>query len=195
MAIEAGRLPNPIFTDNSIEACMNSRYSQHSLSGTANARQISNILWAAGKAPFTGTHRNIYLATPTATYLYDPNGHSLSWYSNEVRDDGAFAVFYDCQHDFDAGVSFMPALLASVSLWNSTESAVSSCPKGIGYSKARLIFGVQPVRGLTTKLVVQTSVPEEGAHAPPIPGADYNPPSAVCLRHRVTSYFALILRL
>jgi|GEM_PF-516733 len=159
-AIEAGRLPNPIFTNNSVEACMNSRYSQHSLSGTANAQQVSNILWAAGKAPFTGTHRNIYLATPTATYLYDPNGHSLGWYSNEVRNDGAFAVFYDCQHDFDAGVSFMPALLASVSLWNSTESAVSSCPKGIGYSKTRLIFGVQPVRGLTTKLAAQSSVPE-----------------------------------
>ena len=160
MAIEAGRLPPPIFTDNSAEVCMNSRYSQHSLSGTANAQQISNILWAAGKAPFTGTHRNIYLATPTATYLYDPNGHSLNWYSNEVRNDGAFAIFYDCQHDFDAGVSFMPALLASVSLWNSTESAVSSCPKGIGYSKARLIFGVQPVRGLTNKLAVQSSISE-----------------------------------
>jgi hypothetical protein len=160
MAIEAGRLPNPIFTDNSAEVCMNSRYSQHSLNGTANAQQISNILWAAGKAPFTGTHRNIYLATPTATYSYDPNGHSLSWYSNEVRNDGAFVIFYDCQHDFDAGVSFMPALLASVSLWNSAESAVSSCPKGIGYSKARLIFGVQPVKGLTTKLAVQSSISE-----------------------------------
>jgi hypothetical protein len=158
--ITAGPLPTPTITENSVEVCMNSRYSQHSLSGTANAQQISNILWAAGKTPFTGTRRDIYLATPTATYLYDPNGHSLSWYSNVVRDDGAFTIFYDSQLDFDTGVSFMPALFASVSLGNSTQSPVASCPKGIGYPKARLIFGVQSVRGLTTKLAVQSSVPE-----------------------------------
>jgi hypothetical protein len=160
LSIEAGQLPSPIVTENSVEVCMNSRYSQHSLSGSANAQQISNILWAAGKVPFTGTHRNIYVATPTATYLYDPNGHSLSWYSNVVRDDGAFAIIYESQLDFDTGVSFMPALLASVSLWNSTESSVASCPKGIGYPNARLIFGVQPVQGLKTELTVHCSVPE-----------------------------------
>ena len=158
--INAGQLPSLIITENSVEACMNSRYSQHSLRGTASAQQISNILWAAGAVPFTGTHRNIYVATPTATYLYDPNGHSLSWYSNNIRDDGAFAIIYESQLDFDTGVSFMPALLASVSLGNSTEPAVASCPKGIGYPKARLIFGVQSGRGLTTKLAVHSSVPE-----------------------------------
>lgn len=160
LAIEAGQLPSPIITENSVEVCMNSRYSQHSLGGTANAQQISNILWAAGKVPFTGTHRDIYLAAPAATYLYDPNGHSLSWYSNDVRDDGAFAIIYESQIDFDTGVSFMPALLASVSLCDSTESPVASCPKGIGYPKARLIFGVQSGRGLTTELAVHSSVPE-----------------------------------
>lgn len=158
--INTGQLPSPIITENSVEVCMNSRYSQHSLSGSANARQISNILWAAGKVPFTGTHRDIYLATPTATYLYDPNGHSLSWHSNVIRDDGAFAIIYESQLDFDTGVSFMPALLASVSLGNSTEPAVASCPKGIGYPKARLIFGVQHGRELTTNLAVQSSVSE-----------------------------------
>jgi len=158
--INAGQLPSPIITENSVEACMNSRYSQHSLRGTASAQQISNILWAAGAVPFTGTHRNIYVATPTATYLYDPNGHSLSWYSNNIRDDGAFAIIYESQLDFDTGVSFMPALLASVSLGNSTEPAVASCPKGIGYPKARLIFGVQSGRSLTTNLAVHSSVPE-----------------------------------
>jgi hypothetical protein len=54
----------------------------------------------------------------------------------------------------------MPALLASVSLCNSTESPVASCPKGIGYPKARLIFGVQSGRALTTNLTVHCSVPE-----------------------------------
>ncbi len=158
--IDADNLPSPIVTENSVEVCLNSRYSQHSLRGTANTQQISNIVWAAGRAPFTGTHRDIYLLTPSATYLYDPNSHSLTWHSNQARDDGAFAIRYESELDFDTGVSFMPALLASVSLCNSTESPVASCPKGIGYPKARLIFGVQSGSGLTTKLAVHSSVPE-----------------------------------
>ena len=158
--IDADNLPSPIFTENSVEVCLNSRYSQHSLRGTANTQQISNIVWAAGKAPFTGTHRDIYVLTPSATYLYEPNSHSLSWHSDQARDDGAFAIRYESELDFDTGVSFMPALLASVSLCNSTESPVASCPKGIGYPKARLIFGVQSVKGLTSTLTVHCSVQE-----------------------------------
>jgi hypothetical protein len=158
--IDTDNLPSPIITENSVEVCLNSRYSQHSLRGTANTQQISNIVWAAGKAPFTGTHRDIYLLTPSATYLYDPNSHSLTWHSDQARDDGAFAIRYESELDFDTGVSFMPALLASVSLCNSTESPVASCPKGIGYPKARLIFGVQTVNRLTTQLAVHCSLPE-----------------------------------
>ncbi len=159
-SIDADNLPLLIITGNSVETCLNSRYSQHSLSGTVSIQQISNIVWAAGSAPFTGTHRDIYVLTPSATYLYDPNSHSLTWHSNQARDDGAFAIRYESELDFDTGVSFMPALLASVSLCNSTESPVASCPKGIGYPKARLIFGVQSGSGLTTQLAVHCSVPE-----------------------------------
>ena len=159
-SIGAGPLPPPIVTGNSVEICLNSRYSQHSLSGTATDQQISNIVWAAGKAPFTGTYRNIYVVTPTGTYLYDPNGHSLSWYSSEVVSGAAFAIRYDRELDFDAGVSFMPALLASVSLWQSTESPVASCPKGLGYPTTRLFFGVQAVKGLTSTLVAHSSIPQ-----------------------------------
>jgi len=161
MAIEAGQLPPPIIKNNSVELCLNSRYSQHSLSGIANNQQISNIVWAAGRVPITGSYRDIYIATPTATFLYDPNSHSLSWHSDDVTDDGAFQIIYESELDFDTGVSFMPALLASVSLWNSTESPVANCPKGIGYPKARLIFGVQSVAGLTTELAVHSSLPED----------------------------------
>ena len=160
VAIDAGQLPPPIITGNSVEVCLNSRYSQHSLGGTANAQQISNILWAAGKAPIIGSYRDIYVATPTGTYLYDPNNHSLSRHSDNLTDDGAFAIIYESERDFDTGVSFMPALLESVSLWRSTESPVASCPKGIGYPKARLIFGVQSVRGLTAELAVHSSAAE-----------------------------------
>jgi len=158
--ISAGPLPSPLITGNSVEACLNSRYSQHSLRGTASTQQISNIVWAAGRAPVTGSYRNIYVVTPTGTYLYDPNSHSLTWHSSEVRNDGAFQIRYESALDFDAGVSFMPALLAAVSLCQSTESPVASCPKGIGYPKARLIFGVQPGRALSTELAVHSSVPQ-----------------------------------
>jgi len=77
-----------------------------------------------------------------------------------VTSDGVFAVRYESELDFDAGVCFMPAMLASVSLWKSTESPMANCPKGIGYPKPRLIFGVQVVKELTTQLAAHCSVPE-----------------------------------
>jgi len=160
VAVDAEKLPSPIVTENSVEACLNSRYSQHSLRGTASDQQLSNVLWAAGRAPFIGTHRDIYVLTPAGTYLYDAMGHSLIWDSSDVVDDGAFSIRYERQLDFDAGISFMPALLASVSLCRSSESPVASCPKGLGYPQTRLIFGVQAGKGLTTELVAHCSVPE-----------------------------------
>jgi hypothetical protein len=148
-------LPEPIFTDKSVELCLNSRYSEHNPTGTASDQQLSNVLWAAGKSPVTGTFRDIYVATPSGTYLYDPSHNSLSWYSKDVADRGAFVMSYDRELDFDAGLSYMPAILASVSLWGSNESSVSSCPM-----RSKLYFGVQDVRGLTSELVAHSSVPE-----------------------------------
>ena len=148
-------LPAPIVTGNSVEVCLNSRYSQHTLSGTASFQQLSNVLYYTGKAPIIGVYRNIYVSSQTATYLYDPNNHTLIWYSDEAADQGAFVISYDRELAFDAGVSYMPALLASVSLWESTESAVSSCPKGV-----KVYFGVQEVRGLTSELAALSSIPE-----------------------------------
>jgi len=148
-------LPEPIFTGKSVELCLNSRYSEHNPTGTASDQQLSNILWAAGKAPVTGAFRDIYVATSNATYLYDPSHNSLSWYSSDVADRGAFVLSYERELAFDAGLSYMPAILASVSLWGSTESSVSSCPM-----RSKLYFGVQDVRGLTSELVAHSSIPE-----------------------------------
>jgi hypothetical protein len=160
--ITGGSLPAPIVTKNSVETCLNSRYSQHTLSKTpATAQQIANILWAAGRAPVAGKYRRIYLAALGGTYLYDPASHSLGWHSSETVTDGGFAIIYDAELEFDAGVMFMPALLAAVSLGRSTETAVASCPKGIGYPKTRLFFGVQPVSGLTTQLAAHSSVAQD----------------------------------
>jgi len=150
-------LPEPIPTGKSVELCLNSRYSYHNPTGTASDQQLSNVLWAAGKAPITGSFRDMYVATPSATYLYDPSHNTLNWYSNDVADRGAFVLSYERELDFDAGLSYMPAILASVSLWGSTESSVSSCPM-----RSKLYFGVQDVRGLTSELVAHSSVPEGG---------------------------------
>jgi len=158
--IKAGPLGPPIVTRNSVEVCLNSRYSQHSLRGTASAQQLSNILWAAGRMPITGSYRDIYAVTPTGTYLYDPNAHALKWYSNEVTGEGAFAIRYEAELAFDAGVMYMPAILASVSLCNSTESPMACCPKGLGFPRTRLFFGVQPGKGLVSSPAVHSSVSE-----------------------------------
>jgi len=148
-------IPEPLVTDNSVEICLNSRYSEHSLTGTAGNQQIANILWAAGKAPVTGSHRHIYVATPTEEYSYNPGTHSLSRYSSQRVTGGAFVI--NCESDlaFDTGVSYMLAILSSVSSWNSTESAVASCPK-----RTSLYFGVQEVRGLTSEMVAHSSAPQ-----------------------------------
>lgn len=146
-------LPQPIMTDNSIEICLNSRYSDHSLTGNASNQQIANILWAAGKAPVTGSYLDIYVATPTGEYSYNPGTHSLSGHSDQRVTGGAFVI--NCKSDlaFDTGIAYMLATLSSVSMWKSSESAVASCPK-----QTSLYFGVQEVRGLTSELVAHSSV-------------------------------------
>jgi hypothetical protein len=148
-------LPEPISTRQSVEICLNSRYSYHNPAGTASDQQLSNVLWAAGKMPITGTFRNIYVATPDGTYLYDPAKNSISLFSKGVTDRGAFVMSYERELAFDAGVSYMPAILASVSQWSIGGPSVSNCPM-----RSKLYFGVQDVRGLTPELVAHCSLPE-----------------------------------
>ncbi|MFH1749067.1 MAG: dockerin type I domain-containing protein [Planctomycetota bacterium] len=148
----AGPLSPPIVTGNSCEICMNSRVSRHSgLNGTATDQQISNILWAAGRAPYVGSYRTIYLKTPNATYIYNPAEHSLEYYSSETVSN-AIRINYDRELDFDAGVSYVLALWASVSLWTGTGSQVASCPQ-----MSDLNFGINTVNGLTSELVAVSS--------------------------------------
>jgi len=154
-------LPKPIVTGNPVETCLNSRYSEHSLSGTASKQQIANILWAAGRAPLTGAYRHIYVSTPEGEYLYDPATHALSRHSDQRVTDGAFVINCESELAFDTGTAYMLAMLASVSLWNSSEPAVVSCPK-----HSSLHFGVQGVKGLTTELVAHSSTQGSQAWLP-----------------------------
>jgi hypothetical protein len=119
---------------------------------------MSNVLWAAGKAPITGDFRKIYVATPDGTYLYNPDTSSLTWYSDKVADKGAFVLSFDRELGFDAGLSYMPAILAAVSQCDPSGSSVSNCPM-----RTSLYFGVQEGRLLTSELVAHCSLPESDA--------------------------------
>lgn len=153
----AGSLPRrplipPRATGKSVALCLNSRASEHD--GplfTATAQQFSNVLWAAGRAPITGSHRTIYVTTAQGTFIYHPSDHSLEDYSTDTTNQ-AFRITYDRERDFDAGVSYMTATLASVSLWNGTTNQLASCPQG-----AVLNFGIRDVGGHTEQLVALSS--------------------------------------
>lgn len=149
---EAAPLLLPTVTGRSVEVCLNSRTSRHGLlGGVATDQQTANVLWAAGRAPVTGSYRTIYLKNGSGTYVYDPQEHALEPHSNEAVSN-ALRINYDRERDFDAGVSYMCALLASVSLWDGTRSQLASCPQ-IG----DLNFGIADVSGITDAGVAASS--------------------------------------
>ena len=153
--VESKSLPEPTLPGTSVELCLNSRYSYHNPTGTVTDQQLSNVLWAAGRSPITGAFMKIYVATPDGTYLYDPDTNSLTRYSNEVADRGAFVLSFERELDFDAGLSYMPAILAAVSQCDPGGSSVSNCPM-----RTKLYFGIQEGRELTSELVAHCSLPE-----------------------------------
>lgn len=147
------QLPDPAVTGNSVELCLNSRASDHGgWSGRAPYQWLSTVLWAAGRAPVTGSYRVIHVTTQDGKFLYSPENHSLSYEAAGNSSPAAFILSYDRERDFDAGVSYMTALLSSVSLWNGTTSQLASCP-----IQTALFFGMRDVRGLTSELVVNSS--------------------------------------
>lgn len=149
---ERAELPAPVFTGKSVELCLNSRVSQHfAVGGTATTAQVSSILWAAGRAPVTGAFRTIQLRTPGGSSTYDPQDHALVGQSSKAVPN-AMRINYDRDRDFDAGVSYMGALLASVSLWTGTTDQLAGCPQ-----LGDLNFGVGSVPALTDELVAVSS--------------------------------------
>ncbi len=148
-------LPPNFVADNSLEESLNSRTSggsDHSTSGEATNQQISNVLWATGKAPVVGSYRNVYISKKDATYLYNPADHSLTWHSDTTSGGDAFVLEYQRELNFDAGVACMFALSSSVAQWDGTVSQLRSCPKGL-----KVHFGIGTVPGITTNLVAISS--------------------------------------
>jgi hypothetical protein len=150
----AGRLlGEQNFTGNSVELSPNSRVSYHEgYRGKAPDQWLSNVLWAAGRAPVAGDQRNIYITMPQGRYHNDPENNSLSNRSSGNSNEAAFVLDYDGQPGFDAGVSYMFTILESVSMWNGTKSQLVSCP-----IQEKLYFGIIDVEGLTDELAVRSS--------------------------------------
>jgi len=147
-----GVLPQPVMTGNSVELSLNSRVSYHEgYKGRTSDEWLSNVLWATGRAPVTGDHRNIFVTLPDGKYQYDPVTHSFSNRTSGSSGKAAFILDYDRERDFDAGVSYMFALLGSVSMWNGTGSQLASCPK-----QEFLYFGIMDVNGVTDELAVRS---------------------------------------
>jgi len=151
-------LPPPRTAGNSVELCLNSRYSIHNLGGVADLQQIGHVLWATAQAPMLGAYRRVWVATPNGTYLYDPARHVLVWKKADTVTGAAFKISYEAELAFDAGLAYMPAILAAVSLWRDGEVSVVSCPQD-----GQLCFGVQQGGTLTSEPAAQCSVPADDA--------------------------------
>lgn len=162
-------LPNPDFNGVSLELCLNSRYSNHSLTGSASDQQLSNIMWAAGRPPTVGSDITLHVVTPFGTYLYDAVTHSLNWDSAKITDECAFYIEYFPDSDFDSGLGYMPPLLAAIDSWQSGSPSTACCPK-----THRMDFGIQEVGELTAELTAVSSVSEGESGWLPNPSTNGN---------------------
>ena len=158
-------LPTPALAGQSVEICLNSRQSTGSLTGALSVQQLSNILWAAGKAPLLGTTRKITVAAQAGvtglenggTYSYDPITHSLARVSSTLSNQSTLKVSWEIGQDglaFDAGLIYMPSILAAVSSWGGSP-VVSAWPKQLD-----ILFGSDSSLKLNPECVARSSVPQ-----------------------------------
>jgi len=131
-------LPDVIDNGNSVEICLNSRYSFHGgyTKNTSN-QIIANILRATAAAPLMATDRIIYAALPDNLYSYKyENGMHLV----EVHESGdkrtesntAFEVGVATNPSDaieDAGAALHLAQLASTAFWSTNNDQPGCCPK------------------------------------------------------------------
>ncbi len=147
------KLPEPNITGHSIELSINSRISYHEgYKGHVSDQWLSNVLWAANLAPITGNYRDIYVTSSNGKYKYESVSHSLSNRTSGNSGEAGFILNYDRELNFDVGVSYMFAMLASVSMWEGTDVQLASCPK-----QESLYFGIMDVKGITDELAIRSS--------------------------------------
>ena len=132
-------LPETLDNNNTVEICLNSRYSFHQgYSNTTNAstnQVIANALWATACAPLIAKERIIYVSLADNLYRYKfKNGsHNLEVHLTGNKRTESVAAFEigvatDPEEAVeDAGAALHWAQLASVAFWKSEKPAC--CPK------------------------------------------------------------------
>ncbi len=134
-AIPHGAIPLPPVRPNpfSSEIVINSRISYHGgYSGTLSTEILSNVLWAAARAPMAGSTRTIYAALPENVYRYDETTHTLLVHEtgNHLSEPNlAFEVGVAGELIEDAGIALHYAHLAACAFWVTTSDQPSCCPK------------------------------------------------------------------
>ncbi len=142
----APMLPEVTMNNNSVEICINSRYSFHGgYSSTADNQVLANTLWAAASAPLIATERIIYAALPDNLYTYkfkdgqhllevhvsgDKRSETIAAFELGVATNPAGAVE-------DAGVALYWAQLASVAFWKSKSNQPACRPNDAARTNAK----------------------------------------------------------
>lgn len=125
-------LPAPVINNKSFEILSNSRYSLHSGFTSSLSNQIlSNILWAMNQVPKIGTYWEIYVATPTNVYQYDPENNTLVVHrsgNHRFSSSSAFEVGIASDRYEDCGFAIQVGQLAACAFWDSASSNAVSCP-------------------------------------------------------------------
>jgi hypothetical protein len=125
-------LPAPVINRNSFEILSNSRYSVHSGFTSSLSNQIlSNILWAMDQVPKIGTYWEIYVATPSNVYQYDPQNNTLVVHlagNHRFSSSSAFEVGIASSRNEDCGFAIQVGQLAACAFWDSVSSNAVSCP-------------------------------------------------------------------
>lgn len=138
-------LPQIAMNGNSVEICINSRYSFHSgYSATVDSQVMANALWAAASAPLIASQRTIYAATADGVYTYScaDGEHRLETHvtGNKLSERSAafeIGIATDPQGATeDAGVALHWAHLASVAFWTTAVNCPACCPKESAKSNA-----------------------------------------------------------
>jgi len=166
-------LPAPVINRHSFEILSNSRYSLHSGFTSSLSNQIlSNILWAMDQVPKIGTYWEIYVATPTNVYQYDPQNNTLVLHlagNHRYSSNTAFEVGIASNRNEDCGFAIQAGQLAACAFWDSVSSNAVSCPMQFATNNANNtwnpthsikmvdVFGQASRSGLSTTCVAISS--------------------------------------
>ncbi|MBN2530428.1 MAG: nitroreductase family protein [Deltaproteobacteria bacterium] len=136
-----GALAAPVYFGTPTETILNSRISYHSVGDSELPDTVlSNVLWAAAKAPVVGNQREIYIATKDGVFRYDEDAHSLVLHTsgNHMSEpDIAFEVAVAGDSAFDAGAALHFAHLASHAFWSDRTALAACCTKESAAENAR----------------------------------------------------------